>query len=134
MSKKTKLSPEAFHVLPKSEKGFEMQIELPDGTETDETITVRGADSKKFRGAQATANRKNMDLVRKGKLKPDQLAVKQMENHVELLASLVVSWSFELPCTKPNVLDFLTKSPQIQEQIDSVAGDRRNFFEKPPVN
>ena len=79
-NKKPKLDPSAFHILPKSESGIEVKLELPDGTETGESILVRGADSKAFKKAYAVNNQKNMDLIRDSKkLGKEELAVKQQE-------------------------------------------------------
>ena len=129
---KKRFEPSAFHIVPKSQSGIEVKLELPDGTDTGETLTVRGADSVEFRKAQAASNRRGMDLLRdKKKLNPDDLAIKQQDSITELISSLVCGWSFESECTKENVIELFKNAPQIQELVDQAAGDRRNFFVSP---
>ena len=129
---KKRFEPSAFHIVPKSQSGIVVKLELPDGTDTGETLTVRGADSVEFRKAQAASNRRGMDLLRdKKKIDPDELAIKQQDSITELIASLVSGWSFDAECTQANVVELLKNAPQIQELVDQTAGDRRNFFVSP---
>ena len=124
-----------FNITDKSEQGIKMKLTLPDGTETEHFLMVRGADSPTFKRAQARTQRKNLDLLKlqngSKKLDAGAVAEKQAAHQTELVAVLVVGWSFDQKPTKENIVDWLKTAPQIQEQVDQVAGDRTNFFTKP---
>lgn len=122
----------AFNVVKKSNKGVKLELTLPDGTPTEEYLVVGGQDSTKFRGQQAKANRERVKAVRQYKDDPVKMAEFDARLECRLVASLVVGWSFEEECNETNVMKFLSDAPQIQMQIDQFAGDRANFFEKPP--
>lgn len=123
----------AFNTAKLSNEGVKMPIRLPDGTETNEFLVVLGADSKAFRGAKAKADRDKLEALKAlNNKQPAKVATIQADITRELVASLVVGWSFDEPCDKANVNKFLSDSPQIQEQIDLFAGGRANFFAVPP--
>lgn len=143
MSKENKDTPittmESFNVKAKSEEGIEMKLSLPDGTETEHYLVIRGSDSPTFKKALARNQRKQMELMKlqsNGKKKVDAgaMAMKQEKNQRELVATLVVGWSFAEDCTPEAVSKFFENSPQIQEQVDEVAAERRHFFNKPSNN
>ena len=131
----------AFNLRAKSEEGIKMELTIPGVEDTGEFLIIRGADSTTFRKAQARTNRKNLDMMKlnskKNPMSPVELAMKQAKIQTELVASLVAGWSFEdedgkpIECTLKTVSDFLETAPQIQEQIDQVAGERHNFFNMP---
>ena len=126
-----KTSMAAFNVAKKANSGSKMMLTLPDGTETEEYLVVMGADSTKFRGVVAKANR---EKLKKLKSMQDNDAARDkmlLDTEIKVLASLVVDWSFDEECTQANVVRFFKDSPQIQEQVDSFASDRANFFEVP---
>jgi len=129
---------EAFFIKDTSEEGVKVDLTLPDGTATGEHLIVRGADSPTFRKALARTNRLKMDLMKrtqgsKGRqaLDAGTAAMKEAKIGRELVAKLVVGWSFEQDFTQENLLKFLENAPQILEQIDQFAGDRTNFFKNP---
>lgn len=122
----------AFNVVAMSNDGVKLPLRLPDGTVTEEFLVVRGADSKTFRNQQARANREKVKLAKKQNLDPAQVARQNADIDRRLVASLVVDWSFDEECNEVNVAKFLADAPQIQGQIDLFAGDRANFFKKPP--
>lgn len=131
MPKKTKM--EAFNVVELSIEGVRVPLSLPDGAPTEEFFIVHGADTKEFRALKAKADRKALDAIKAlGNKKPEEMAKIQEEVKTELVASLVKDWSFEQECTHANVVVFLQTAPQIQTQVDMFAGDRSNFFTKPP--
>lgn len=128
----------AFNVVEMSNEGVKLFLHLPDGTKTDEFIVVRGADSKIFRTHQARANREKVkatqkhNLLKKSEQDPAVLDKQLVAIGRRLVATLVADWSFEAECTEENVAKFLADAPQVQDQIDIFAGDRSNFFTKPP--
>lgn len=136
---------EAFKIAEKSESGILVELDLPDGSESGENLTIRGADSKTFQKAKARYNREKLNLhkgfTKSGKkLDPADLAMREADLIRELAANLVVDWSFKdkkgkkIPCTTKAVVSFFKDAPQIQEQVDSVAGQRRYFFNGPSTN
>ena len=125
---------DAFNVKTLSEEGVKMHLELPDGTETDEFLVVRGADCKTFKRAIARTHRQRLKRMKaqNGKdIDPAVEAAKTEKEDRELVAILVVGWSFEKECTQENVLKFLESAPQVEEQINEIAGKREHFFKKP---
>ena len=122
----------AFNVVTMSNDGVKLFLHLPDGTKTDEFLVVRGADSKVFRNHQARANREKIKLTKKQNIDPAQLAREHADVDRRLVATLVADWSFEGKCDEETIVKFLSDAPQVQTQIDLFAGDRSNFFKKPP--
>lgn len=124
---------DAFNVSKLSNEGVKLPLSLPDGTATAEYLVVCGADSTKFRNHRARADRDKVKLSKRTKEQdPAEMARLTAEIDRELVATLIVDWSFPEPCEKANVCKFLADSPQIQAQVDLFAGNRANFFAKPP--
>ena len=114
-----------FFTRQHANEGVKLPLSLPDGTPTEHYITIRGVDSDAFRMAEAVQNRKAASIAAMDE--PERLkAIQDSKN--ELLASLVIGWSFDKECTTKNVVEFLTEAPQIADQIDTVAGRRALFF------
>ena len=130
--KKANVGMDAFNVAKLSNEGVKLALTLPDGTATDEFLIVCGADSKAFRNLMARVNRDKLKIL--NQTKEDQAEVARLIADIdrELVASLITDWSFTEPCDKANVCKFLADSPQIQAQVDAFAGNRANFFVKPP--
>jgi hypothetical protein len=129
---KKKIGMDAFNVVKKATEGVKMPLNLPDGTPTEHFIVVRGADSTRFRGAKAKYNRELAKGLKSCKDDAEKQEALQDETTRKMVAALVVDWSFDTECNETNIRKFLADSPQIQEQIDSFAGVRSNFFVKPP--
>lgn len=132
MATKKKTGMDAFNVAKMSNEGVKLPLMLPDGTETDEYLIVGGADSKAFRGRMARANRDRLKLLKDEHLDPATPAHKTEDIDRDLVATLIVGWSFDESFEHCNVVKFLADAPQIQEQVDKFAGNRANFFVKPP--
>ena len=86
----------------------------------------------RFRGAKAKYNRELVKGLKTCKDDPEKQERLETEAVRKQVAALVVDWSFDEECTEANVCKFLADAPQIQEQIDSFAAVRSNFFVKPP--
>jgi len=125
-----KLSPDDFGILDKAEEGIKLPLTLPDGTETEEYLVIRGTDSRVFKQKQARLQKRKLDFLREksNREDPDKLLDFETETERELIASLVAGWSFEKDCTESAVIEFLRKAPQIQESLDLTAADRSLFF------
>jgi hypothetical protein len=125
-------SPEAFFTRAKANEGVKLDLTLPDGTPTSHWIRIRGVDSDAFRSADNEARRRAMDLVEI----TDKAELERVmgEQTLELLAALVIDWSFDRPCVKESVVGFLREAPQIGEQINRLAARRSLFFRKGSAN
>lgn len=127
---------EAFFTRQRANEGIELPLDLPDGTPTAHRIRIRGIDSDAFRTAHADSKRRMMEiLMNQGdKATPDAAALET--ERLQLLATLVVSWTFKdsagnpVPCTPQSVLSLLREAPQLAEQIDRIASKRSLFFVK----
>lgn len=135
--KTERLTFDDFDISAQSEEGVVVNLVHPKtGKETNEWIKILGADSKRFREAQATFNQDRLSFLR-GETKKKSSVKDQLEFETsaerKLVASLVTDWSLtgkdgkKVPCTQENVIQFFEKAPQIQEQVDKFSGDRRNF-------
>jgi len=122
----------AFNVAEKSSEGIKLALTMPDGTPTDEYLIVLGADSTHFSRQLAKMTRERIDLIKEKEEDPVAEGKKDDILKRKLVASLITGWSFKQKCTEVNVKKFLEGAPQIQEQVNMFAGDRANFFVKPP--
>lgn len=117
---------EQFFTRQKANEGKKLFLFEPSGSKTEHYLKVLGIDSDSFKAAEVEAKRKSSEL---GMVKDNyERSVKWLEIQRELIAELVVDWSFEQPCTKENVINFLKEAPQIEEQINSYCGKRTLFF------
>lgn len=110
-------------------EGIELPLSLPDGTATEHKIRIRGFDSDAF---QAENNRQKRKLFEAAASKDKSAiaALNAQEGRIELLSSLVISWTFKTECTPANVQKLLREAPQIADAIDRLAADRSIFFVK----
>ena len=119
---------EAFFTRKRANEGVKLQLAQPDGTETDHWVQIRGVDSDEFKRAEADARRSALQLA--GLKDESELRKRINEDKLELLAALVIAWSFNAPCTKENVINFLREAPQIGDEIDRLAARRSLFFKQ----
>lgn len=115
-----------FFTRQRANEGIVLPLALPDGTPTEHTITIFGVDSDSFRKAESELKHQAMDLMGS----TDKAAKEDLALHgrARLVASMVKGWSFDLPCTRDNVIRLLEEAPQIMDAIDSLASNRRRFF------
>jgi hypothetical protein len=118
---------EEFFVREKANAGITIKLPLPDGTDSNETITVRGIDSDHFRKAKNDRARKNLEILQLPEAEQDE-AFETADN--ELLSSLIAGWSLETEFTQENVMQLLYESPAIKELVDATAAARARFFGK----
>jgi hypothetical protein len=115
-----------FFTREPANEGVKLPLTLPDGTPTEHYISVRGVDSDAFRIAEAEQRRKAVSIA---SIEDDAARLAAInESRIEMIASLVIGWSFPEDCSKKNILNFLREAPQIADQIDTVAGRRSLFF------
>lgn len=124
----TKPDMEEFFTRQQANDGIEIPLSRPDGTPTDHRIRVRSADSDAFRAAEAESSRRLLEIsLEKDKAKANS---EFLEEKLKMRAALVVSWTFDKPCTPESVREFLREAPQIADQIDRIANQRSRFFRK----
>ncbi len=122
----------AFNTRALSESGVKMHLTLPDGTETDEFLIVQGSDSVGFAAGLAKYNREILRISEDKDLDDETVALLLAERKRELVASIVLSWTFDQDCSVGEIVKFFSASPRIQQQVDLFAGDPTNFFVLPP--
>lgn len=115
-----------FRTRQRATDGIKMPLSTADGEETEHYLELYGIDSDVFRDREIKTVRLALDISIIEDEK-ERLA-KQREAKTSLVASLVKGWSFDQECTTENVISFLSDAPQIQDQIDRVAGNRSLFF------
>ncbi|TMO66753.1 hypothetical protein [Pseudoalteromonas aurantia] len=118
---------EAFFTRDKANAGIKLPLYLPDGSESEHYLMVKGIDSDAFRDAETLAKRNAMTFaaIEDEAQQKDAFA----DEKLTLIASLVGDWSFEQACTLDEVKNFLRQAPQICDQIDKVAAKRSLFFD-----
>ncbi len=121
---------EAFFTRERANEGIEFPLDFPDGRPSPYRIKIRGADSDTFKEAKAESRRRLLDIAQRKDKGASIDAVDADAEHIRLVASLVVSWTFPEPCTPANVAKLLKEAPQIFEQIDRIAARRSLFCKK----
>ncbi len=98
------------------------------GNKKEDWIKIRGVDSDEFREANLKNSRRLIDIA---KLKTDK-AKKEAERkgRIELIASLIISWSFDMPCNDESKIELLTNAPRIADIVDSMSMVDALFIEK----
>ena len=120
---------QAFFTRERANEGIEFPLDLPDGTPTAHRLRILGVDADKFKAAKADSKRRLLELAQK----MDKAAIDAIDaeaEHLRLVATLVVGWTFPQECTPENVFNLLREAPQIAEQIDRVAARRSLFMPK----
>jgi hypothetical protein len=135
---RNKVAVAAFLTKSKAEKGLEMPVIMPDGEDSGATITVRGIDSDTYRHGRAWRSRRSAEIL--ALKKPEETPEEEWLNHlndlnheadIDLLATLVVTWSFPDEFTPEAVKTLLMESPFIANQVDAFACNRARFFALP---
>lgn len=122
------LGMEAFFTRTRANEGIDIPLVLPDGTRSEHWIKIRGVDSDEFRLADAAERRKGMEIAMMESTLEKAVAIEEAKT--SLIASLIISWSFEQECTTENIKKLLREAPQISDAIDTVASRRSLFFER----
>lgn len=121
---------EEFFTRDKANEGVKIPLFHPDGSATDHWLIVLGIDSDLFRQAEAQSNRRLITAIKDGELDVKKLAEVELKERRSMVASLIVKWSFDKPCTPEEVEKFLEQAPQIQDQVDRLSTKRALFFGK----
>lgn len=117
---------EAFYTRQKANEGIKLPLHLPSGEPTEHWLHIRGVDSDEFRLAEAESRR---DALRVASIEDPRERAKAIDQaKIDLLAHLVIGWSFDKECTLEAVKEFLREAPQIADAIDRAASQRALFF------
>lgn len=125
---------EEFFTRDNANEGTKIDLFRPDGTKSDHWLVILGTDSDAYHLTNAKARRALSTIEIEARLiedlaqREDFLLGKQKEWEVKIIASLLKSWSFEKEPTEENKIDFLTKAPQIREQINRLSTRRQLFI------
>lgn len=117
---------DAFFTREKANNGVVVPLYLPDGTKSEHSLTIRGIDSDFFRQAEADARRKAMDITQLEDTLEKTKAIQEAK--LQLIAALVIGWTFPEEATPLAVVNFLREAPQIANAVDQVASKRSLFF------
>lgn len=112
--------------------GVVLPLYSPTGERTTHWIKVLGADSDPFREAELKLKREAVRIGSIGDEAARMAATRDAQNR--LLASAVVGWSFERPCTFEEITKFLREAPQIADSIDMMISRRSLFFGKRSID
>lgn len=121
-----------FFTRQRANEGVELALTLPDGTATKHSIRIRGIDSDAFKEAEANQRRRVYEAT--AEQDKDKLGKVLTDIRLETQAALVISWTFEDPCTTENVKQLFRDAPQIGEEIDRLASRRALFFKLGSTN
>lgn len=119
-------SMEAFYTREKANAGVKVPLYTPDGAKSEHWLRIRGVDSDAFRDAEAESKRDTFRVANIEDLAERAKAITDAKRG--LIASLVISWSFEQECSIENVKAFFRQAPQIADAVDQVASKRALFF------
>ena len=117
-----------FFTRERANEGIKLPLTLPGGGKTEHWLKLRGIDSDAFREAEDDSRRVAM-VAAQLKDKGEQKAMLR-EEKLNLVAALVIDWSFDQECTLENVRKFLQEAPQIADDINKVCARRSLFFGK----
>lgn len=113
-------------------EGKKLPLYTPDGKVSEEYLKVLSMYSDTFRRAETKAKRELLALV---DIKDDKVReAKAQAINIELVASLIVDWSFTEKCTKQNVCELLREAPQIHDAVNKFAAANKLFFAKKPMS
>lgn len=121
----------------KAEEGYEFTVTLPDGTETDAKIKVRGSASKTVKdyGRQMYREMQIKEEQARRRGKPlEQPTLEELEEKAAASAAIrVISWKglgedgTEIPFSKENAERLFKKYPFIRDQVIEASDDVMNF-------
>ena len=103
-----------------------LPLKLKSGEATEHYIMLIGTESDAFRLAQSKALREGAIKATAGEY--DDKTAKELD--LNLVASLIDSWSFDEECTQENKVNFLDNAPYIRDAINSFSAEQDNFLKK----
>jgi len=131
-----------FFTKPAAEAGCKLPVKAPDGSDTGDWVEIVGTESDQFRQAKIVAEREAFaETVRfkaserggENPCKHDSDGVLRDIN-TRLIASTIVSWSFDDDCTDDNKIALLDNAEYIRDLVNTSAADNGTFFKKKPMS
>jgi hypothetical protein len=126
---------DAFATGKLGEEGVKIPLRDVEGNETEHWIKIKSTDSMSFKKAQSKFRRKLVSVHEEQESSDSIQALEATEKFSnELLASLVVDWSFhdddgsKYPCNKANILKVFKDAPMLAQEIDTASAKRKNFI------
>src|SRR5690606_6700605 len=106
---------------------------FPDGSVSEYSLFIRGIDSDHFKKAERESVRRAVTLAEKKNNKEfteEEAEEAYHEEKLKLVASLIIRWNLPEEFTEENVLKLLREAPQITDEVNRRAADRKTFFRK----
>jgi hypothetical protein len=117
---------ESFFTRGRANEGVKVPLYTPDGQLSKHWLVVRGVDSDAFNHAKTKQTRRIGQIA---SLPEEERDAEIKDATLEMISSLVASWSFDRECTLENIKAFLTEAPQIADKVDEFASKRSLFFQ-----
>ena len=120
-----------FFTDDKASEGKKIPLVTPSGEKTEHWLKVRSIDSEEYRLAKSASMRVAIGLNESNESESAKRK-KRDKAVLSMIASLIAGWSFEKECTTKNVIELLRKAPQIREEVEAFASNRKEYYAKKP--
>ena len=127
---------EGFATAKLAEEGVKIPLTDVEGNETKHWIKIKSTDSISFKKAQSRFRKRIVAIHELGDEDSLDSILETEKLSLELLACLVISWSFKnddgtpYKCTKANALKLLKDAPILAQEIDAASARRKNFIKR----
>lgn len=128
---------EGFATAKLAEEGVKIPLTDVEGNKTKHWIKIKSTDSMSFKKAQSKFRKRILSFHELSEDEESLDSIYETEKlGVELLACLVIGWSFKnddgtpYKCTKPNVIKLLKDAPVLAQEIDTASARRKNFIKR----
>lgn len=124
-----KYSIEDYKTAKRAQNAVQMFLTLPDGTKTTDYLLVVGTESSEFRSAKYAQEQRAFEISKMESMEQRMDAVE--DARINVLASCVKGWSFDVPFTPEAAKDLLKGAPYLTDAVDVFISRRAHFFAKP---
>lgn len=128
---------EGFATAKLAEEGVKIPLTDVEGNKTKHWIKIKSTDSSSFKKAQSKFRKRFIQINELNEADDSLDSILESEKlTLELLASLVVSWSFKnddgtpYKCVKSNIIRVLREAPVLAQEIDAASARRKNFINR----
>lgn len=119
-----------FYTRENANEGIKVPLFLPSGEESEHYLVVAGHDSDRFREKETEIIRRfAKKIASEGEDFKSDDAYDQ-NDQLELLASLILDWSFDEELTEESAIEMLREAPQIAQQVNALSTKRELFIKK----
>lgn len=120
---------EDYMTAQRAQNAVQMFLALPDGTKTTDYLLVVGTESSEFRSAKYAQEQRAFEISKMESMEQRMDAVE--DARINVLASCVKGWSFDVPFTPEAAKDLLKGAPYLTDAVDVFISRRAHFFAKP---